>query len=663
MLEKVLIANRGEIACRIIQSCRKLGVGTVAVYSDADAGARHVRIADEAIHIGAAPPTESYLSISTILDAARQTGARAIHPGYGFLSENADFAQACQQAGVIFIGPTPDTIARMGSKAAAKKLMESAGVPTIPGYHGTDQSDDKLATEATRIGFPLLVKASAGGGGKGMRIAGSVNEVAEAVVGARREAQNAFGDDRLLLEKYLDTPRHIEFQVFGDNDGNIVHLYERECSIQRRYQKIIEESPSPFLDQALREKMGQAAIAAARAVAYRNAGTIEFMVDAQRQFYFLEMNTRLQVEHPVSELTTGLDLVEWQLRVAAGEQLPLQQKQIKSRGHAIEARIYAENPDQDFLPSTGRIHRFAHATEDEGVRLDSGFEDGDVVSIYYDPMIAKLICSGADRQAALARLRLSLAQTAIFGPMTNLPLLRRIAADAVFAAGEAHTGYIDENLAQLLQDEKPDSLTYAAAAVSEMQAREKRSLYAGSPWDIADGWQANGRTRNRLVLRARGQQAITVDIAGANGRYTMLKDNENLSFWAKEAGSERLIIESPQRSAAVSVLRHGDTLVIANGDRATTISLQHPYPPGVDGTDEAAHPGSPMPGRIVAIKVAAGDQVQKGQALVILEGMKMEFTVQARSNGRIEKILYQEGDMVDAEVPLVEIEPDREDAA
>jgi len=663
MLDKVLIANRGEIACRVIQTCRKLGVGTVAVYSDADATARHVRLADEAIHIGGSTATESYLSITAILNAARQTAADAIHPGYGFLSENADFAKACDQAGLIFIGPLPQTISQMGSKAAAKTLMESAGVPTIPGYHGDEQTQPALAAAAKRIGFPLLVKASAGGGGKGMRIVASAGDLDSAIASARREAHSAFGDDRLLLEKYLENPRHIEFQVFGDSHGNIVHLYERECSIQRRYQKIIEESPSPLLDDKLRTAMGQAAIAAARTVNYRNAGTVEFIVDAQKNFYFLEMNTRLQVEHPVTEFTTGLDLVEWQLRIAAGEPLPRTQEQIQTRGHAIEVRIYAENPDQDFLPSTGRIHRFAHPPEEDGIRLDSGFEDGDYVSIHYDPMIAKLICTGEDRQAALLRLRLALARTAVFGPITNLPLLRRIAADAVYLAGEADTGYIDANLEQLLTESPPDQIIYAAAAVAEMQARERQSAYARSPWEIADGWQANGRTRNRLVLRAHGQQPVSVDIAGDCGHYTLRQGTRTDRVEARQAGAECMMIETGGRSAAVRVLRHANRLLVSSGDHAVSIELEDPYPAGAENTNEAAHPGSPMPGRIVAIKVTAGDRVEKGQPLIVLEGMKMEFTVQARSDGKVERVLYQEGDLVDAEVPLVDIEPDQEDAA
>ncbi len=654
MFDRILIANRGEIACRVIATCRRLGIATVGVYSDADAGARHVRLADEAIHIGAAAPSKSYLSIATLIDAARSSGAQAVHPGYGFLSENASFAEACADAGLAFIGPEPSTIARMGSKAAAKNLMQSAGVPVIPGYHGDDQSAAALADAAARVGLPLLVKASAGGGGKGMRIVREEQELGDAIAGARREAASAFGDDRLLLEKYLESPRHIEFQVFGDSHGNVVHLFERECSIQRRYQKIIEESPSPFLDDDLRGRMAAAATAAAKAVDYRNAGTVEFIVDANRQFYFLEMNTRLQVEHPVTELTTGLDLVEWQLRVAAGEPLPTPQDAITSRGHAIEARLYAENPVQDFLPSTGRIHRFAHPVDD-GIRLDTGYEDGDTVSIHYDPMIAKLIVSGEDRQAALTRLRQALAHTEIFGPASNLVLLRRIAADAVFAAGEADTGYLDANLEQLNRPLPPDPVALAAAALSEMHARETRSGFARSPWDIADGWQANGRSRNRLLLTVQGFEPQQVDVAGGGGTYLLHSNGTGHRVRSQSAGAERLTIETENGNAVVSVLRNGNRLLVANGDRATVVELGDPYAAGEAGTDEAAHPGSPMPGRIVAIKVAPGDEVAEGQPLVVLEGMKMEFTVKARSSGTVEKVFFSEGDMVDAEVPLVDI--------
>ncbi len=657
MFDKVLIANRGEIACRVIATCRRVGIATVAVYSDADAGARHVRLADEAVHIGAAPAASSYLDIARIVAAAHATQAQAIHPGYGFLAENADFAQACEDAGLAFIGPAPATIAAMGSKAAAKQRMQTAGVPVIPGYHGDDQSDAALTAAAGDMGFPLLVKASAGGGGKGMRIVRAAAELTRAIAAARRESVSAFGDGRLILERYLEKPRHIEFQVFGDRHGNLVHLYERECSIQRRYQKIIEESPSPYLDEALRASMGAAAVEAARAVDYHNAGTVEFIVDAQRQFYFLEMNTRLQVEHPVTEKVTGLDLVEWQLRIAAGEPLPASQEQIGLSGHAIEARIYAEDPGQGFIPSTGRVRRFAHPGDEPGVRLDSGYDDGDEVSIHYDPLIAKLICDGEDRGVALARLRFALAHTALFGPTTNLALLRSIASNPVFAAGEADTAYIDQHIDALVTPPAPDELVYCVAAAAEMLARERRSGFARSPWDIDDGWQANGLTRNRLVLAAPGHTQRTFDVAGRHGRYIVRGAGDAQTVSARQSGAERLMIETPATSAAAGVIRQGDDIQIVIGDRATRLQFLDPYPAAAATVDAAAHPGSPMPGRIVAVHVSAGDSVEKGQPLIVLEGMKMEFTVTARTGGTVQRVLYREGDMVESEVPLVDIEP------
>ncbi|HET7177001.1 MAG TPA: acetyl-CoA carboxylase biotin carboxylase subunit, partial [Gammaproteobacteria bacterium] len=435
MFKKILIANRGEIACRVIKTCRRLGIKTVAVYSDPDRHALHVEMADEAVHIGPARAAESYLDASRILAAAKATGAEAVHPGYGFLSENEDFAKACKKAGIVFIGPTPEAIDLMGSKSAAKALMEKAGVPVTPGYHGDKQDLKTLETEAKRIGYPLLIKAVAGGGGKGMRIVRAETEFQEALDGAKREAKAAFGDDHVLIEKYLEQPRHIEFQVFGDAHGGAVHLFERECSLQRRFQKVVEETPSPFLDAAMRRKMGEAAVAAAKAVNYVNAGTIEFIVGRDKSFYFMEMNTRLQVEHPITEETTGVDLVEWQLIVAAGGKLPLSQDQIKQKGHAIEVRLYAENADKGFLPAPGRVDVFAPA-EGAQVRVDTGVRSGDEIGIFYDPMIAKLTVRGKDRAEAIGHLRAALAQTAVFGLTTNLPLLRGIARHPEFAAGK-----------------------------------------------------------------------------------------------------------------------------------------------------------------------------------------------------------------------------------
>ncbi len=450
MFSRILIANRGEIACRVIRTARRMGIDTVAIYSEADEGAMHVAMADEARLIGPAPPRESYLNIDRVVAAARDSGAEAMHPGYGFLSENAEFAEACAAAGIVFIGPSPDAIRAMGSKAAAKALMEAHGVPVVPGYHGADQDDSLLLAEAEGIGFPVIIKASAGGGGRGMRVVADAGEFARALDGARREAKGAFGDDTMLIERYLERPRHIEVQIFGDSHGNIVHLFERDCSIQRRHQKIVEEAPAPGLTQERRLYIGEAAVAAARAVDYVGAGTVEFIAeDGAERFYFMEMNTRLQVEHPVTEAVTGLDLVEWQFRIAAGERLPLRQEEIALSGHAIEVRLYAENPARGFLPATGTLHRL-HWPQGEAIRVDTGVRPGDTVTPFYDPMIAKIIAHGSDRATARARLARALADTALLGVATNLGFLARIVADADFAAGAVDTGFIERRRAALL---------------------------------------------------------------------------------------------------------------------------------------------------------------------------------------------------------------------
>src|SRR5579859_4844665 len=474
MFKKILIANRGEIACRVMQTCRRLGIQTVAVYSDADRHALHVQMADEAVHIGAAKASDSYLDWKRILKAAKDSGAEAVHPGYGFLSENAEFARHCQQEGVVFIGPWPEAIDLMGPKSAAKALMEKAGVPVTPGYHGDDQSLPKLQSEADKIGYPLLIKAVAGGGGKGMRIVHAAGEFKAALEGAQREAKAAFGDDHVLLERYIQQPRHIEFQVFGDTHGNVVHLFERECSLQRRFQKVLEETPSPFLDPDMRFKMGEAAVAAARAVKYVNAGTIEFIVGPDKSFYFMEMNTRLQVEHPITEETTGQDLVEWQLIVGAGGRLPLGQDKIVQKGHAIEVRLYAENPDKNFLPAPGRVELF-HPAQADYVRVDTGVRSGDDISLFYDPMIAKVTVRGKDRNEAIAHLRSALAETAVFGLTTNLPLLRGIAAHPSFAKGQVDTGFIERELKTLLTRPPLTPAAVGAAAAQEL-------VGASSPW-------------------------------------------------------------------------------------------------------------------------------------------------------------------------------------
>ncbi len=498
MFRKVLIANRGEIAMRVMRACRELGVRTVAVYSDADAAAPHTRFADEAVRLGPPPPSESYLQIDAVLEAARKMGADAVHPGFGFLSENARFAEAVGEAGLTFIGPKPDVVRTMGSKTEARALMQKAGVPVVPGTPA-GKDDASLIAAADGIGFPLLVKASAGGGGKGMRIVRESKELTGALASARREAKSAFGDDTVFLERYLERPRHIEFQVFGDDHGNIVHLFERECSIQRRHQKIVEETPSPALDDALRRRMGEAALAAARAVEYTNAGTVEFLLSADGEFYFLEMNTRLQVEHPVTECSTGIDLVHWQLRVAAGEPLPLRQEDLRQQQHAIECRIYAEDPASQFLPVTGRAV-YVREPEGPGIRVDAALESGQEIPVFYDPMLAKLITWGRDRDLAIARMRQALGDYVVLGVTTNLPFLREVIAHEAFASGDTDTGFLDRWFAdwQPSSDTPSDEVCWALAA-AESEHRPTGSTGGGSddgdrfnPWERLGPWRPGG---------------------------------------------------------------------------------------------------------------------------------------------------------------------------
>ncbi|MBV9394641.1 MAG: acetyl-CoA carboxylase biotin carboxylase subunit, partial [Methylobacteriaceae bacterium] len=509
MFEKILIANRGEIACRIVRTARRMGIVTVAVYSDADRDAMHVAMADEACRIGPPPARESYLKIEAIIAAAKRAGAEAIHPGYGFLSENAGFADACAAAGITFIGPPAAAIRAMGGKSEAKALMDKAGIPLVPGYHGEDQSPDLLAREAERIGYPVLIKASAGGGGKGMKVATQHSEFASQLASAKREAASSFGDDRVLIEKYLEHPRHVEIQVFADAHGNCVYLFERDCSIQRRHQKVIEEAPAPNFPQEMRARMGQAAVEAARAIGYVGAGTIEFLYDAvAKQFYFMEMNTRLQVEHPVTEMITGLDLVEWQFRIAAGERLPLSQEDLAIHGHAIEARLYAEDPERGFLPQTGRLTHLVFPTG-ENVRVDTGVKGGDIISIYYDPMIAKLIAWGIDRDAAIRRFRSALAKTQVAGLKTNVAFLARLAGHPAFKAADLDTRFIDRHQSDLLVTPPPASeKEFALAALGLLLRRDEEARQAAlasadpwSPWGSRNGWRLNDEARSELRLR------------------------------------------------------------------------------------------------------------------------------------------------------------------
>ena len=662
-IRRLLVANRGEIACRVMRSCRRLGIETVAVYSSADARARHVREADTAVAIGGAPPAQSYLDGARIIDAALAAGVDAIHPGYGFLSENAAFAQACQEAGIIFVGPRADTIRRMGSKSEAKAIMQDAGVPVVPGYHGADQSDDTLHRAAQETGFPLLIKASAGGGGKGMRVVRDAAQFGEALAAARREAMKAFSDDRVILERYIERPRHVEVQVFGDRHGNIVHLGERECSTQRRYQKVIEESPSPLLDEQARHDIAAAAVEAARAVDYLNAGTIEFIVSPEREFWFMEMNTRLQVEHPVTEMVTGLDLVEWQLRVAAGEPLPLAQAEIPRRGHAIEARIYAENPGAGFMPSTGRIHRLRAPDRHPAIRLDSGVEEGDLVSHHYDPLLAKLVVHGIDRKECIQRLRGALAHTAVAGVATNLPLLRAMAAHPLFAAGEVDTGFLDRALDEVLWDVPQPPLSALAAAAWRI-ARGLCSPAPGaepfSPWAAGDGWRLGGAggVPVRLLDAAGRRHELRLEFIGKSMR--VHSGRHHLDAELDDLGAGRLRVHCGGLDEEALVVADGHRIYVGLGDHGWDLVIEPLHAGETGQSEQDTHPVAPMPGTIVALKVGPGDRVAAGQALLIMEGMKMELTLAAPVAGTVERVLCAVGDSVEADAVLVDIRPEED---
>ena len=658
MFDKILIANRGEIACRVIATARRLGIRTVAVFSEADAHARHTELADEAVAIGPAPAAGSYLSIPAIIGAARVTGAQAIHPGYGFLSENADFADACAAGGIVLIGPPAASMRAMGSKAAAKALMAQAGVPLVPGYHGDAQDVETLTRAAGEIGFPVLIKASTGGGGRGMRIVESAEALGVAIEGAAREAVAAFGDGRLLIEKYLTRPRHIEIQVFADTHGNTVSLFERDCSIQRRHQKVIEEAPAPGLPPARRAQMGQAAIAAAKAVGYVGAGTVEFIAEGE-DFFFMEMNTRLQVEHPVTEMITGLDLVEWQLRVAAGERLPLLQDALGIAGHAIEARIYAEDPARDFMPSIGRISHLRTPEEGAGIRVDSGVRQGDPITPYYDAMIAKLIVHGADRATALRRLRSALAGYEVVGVQTNLDLLRAIAAEPDFAAGALDTGFIARHPAVLGQAgvDVPDQVWAAAVMAARSQAAGARPADPAdpfSPWGAMDGWRMNVARAETLVLRA-GEATVDVRVGfapdgamlmtlpgGAEQRVTAREDDAGVMHLCVDGEPHRVRVV--RQAGGLTAISQGRNFVFQVPDR-----LAAPASAAAAGGKLTA----PIPARVTRVLVAPGDAVVRGAALVVLEAMKMELTISAPADGVVESVPHGVDEMVQEGAELV----------
>jgi len=640
MFRSLLIANRGEIACRIIRTARQLGIRTIAVYSDADANARFVRLADEAWRLGPAPARDSYLRAELILDIARQSGAEAIHPGYGFLSENAEFAQACADAGVVFVGPPPSAIAAMGSKSAAKQLMERAQVPLVPGYHGNEQDADFLHRQADQIDYPVLIKASAGGGGKGMRIVERSADFPDALASCRREASASFGDDRVLIERYLQKPRHIEIQVFADSQGHTVYLFERDCSVQRRHQKVLEEAPAPGMSAERRRDMGEAACAAARAVGYVGAGTVEFIAEPDGRFYFMEMNTRLQVEHPVTEMITGQDLVAWQLRVAAGEPLPLSQEALGIHGHAIEARIYAEDPDRDFLPATGQLVYLRPPAESDSVRVDTGVQQGDAITPYYDPMIAKLIVWGQDRAQALARLDSALADYRVLGVTTNIAFLRRLAAHPSFAQADLDTGLIARHHAELLPpaSAQPALPALLAAACWQLTGEARHTAHPG--------WRLNAEWQRTLHLGYHGHPLAVRVTHHADGRWTLtLPDNSQHVLSAERHASQLTVHLAGQRLHA-DCLQHNDALHIYLPEGLSVFTLPNPYAAEADAQHGDTHLKAPMPGRVVALLAPLGEPVEKGAPLMILEAMKMEHTLVAPGPGHVAAFYFAVGEQV-----------------
>jgi 3-methylcrotonyl-CoA carboxylase alpha subunit len=664
MFNKILIANRGEIACRVIKTAKRLGVKTVAVYSEADTEAMHVHMADEAYCIGPAAAAESYLRGEKILAVCEASGAEAVHPGYGFLSENAEFAEACKAKGIVFIGPPTNAIISMGSKSESKRIMDAAGVPLVPGYHGADQDLELLRSEAGRIGYPVLVKASAGGGGKGMRVVREASEFDAAVAGARREAKAAFGDDHLLIEKYLDHPRHVEMQVFGDTHGNYVHLYERDCSLQRRHQKVIEEAPAPALPDDVRAKLHEAAVAAARAVDYVGAGTVEFLYQDEA-FYFIEMNTRLQVEHPVTEMVTGLDLVEWQLRVASGEPLPLSQDQISVKGHAFEARLYAEDPQRDFLPATGTLGHLRPPAEEGGVRVDTGVREGDAVSIHYDPMIAKLIVWDHDRLSALRKLKGALERYQVVGVATNNAFLSAVASHPAFESLDLSTNFIDRHREALIPEATPaDDRILAIAALEVLSTRDAESkafaLASGdpySPWHATTGWRMNdeGHVDLRFID---GEAEHVVVVHYTRDGYELELGGARIPARVSKDGHGDLLLDLNGVRQRATVVRLGEELVIMHEGRQHRLTVFDPAAAAGEQDGAGGALTAPMPGKVIDVPVKPGDTVSKGQALVVLEAMKMEHTITAPADGTVTAVHYGPGDQVADGAELLTIERD-----
>uniref|UniRef100_A0A669DUX5 Methylcrotonoyl-CoA carboxylase subunit alpha, mitochondrial n=1 Tax=Oreochromis niloticus TaxID=8128 RepID=A0A669DUX5_ORENI len=652
-IEKVLIANRGEIACRVMRSAKKMGVRSVAVYSDADKHSMHVAMADEAYHIGPAPSQQSYLSMDKVLEVAKKSGSHAVHPGYGFLSENTEFAEACKQEGIIFIGPPSSAIRDMGIKSTSKHIMSAAGVPIIGGYHGEDQSNEKLQAEAVRIGYPVMIKAVRGGGGKGMRIARSDSDFLEQLESARREARKSFNDDVMLIEKFVEDPRHVEVQVFGDMHGNAVYLFERDCSVQRRHQKIIEEAPGPGISPEVRRKLGEAAVRAAKAVNYVGAGTVEFIMDAQHNFYFMEMNTRLQVEHPVSEMITGTDLVEWQLRVAAGERLPLLQEDIMLRGHSFEARIYAEDPNNDFLPGAGPLLHLSTPSPDQHTRIETGVREGDEVSAHYDPMIAKLVVWGEDRSAALKKLRYCLRQYNIVGLNTNIDFLLNLSGHPEFEAGNVSTSFIPQHYADLFPTPKaPSGATICQAALGLILQERNHTLgFTQSSTDPFSPFGSSSGWRNNILFNRNVTLQVGDEVNHVTGEVEM------------EGGASFLHCTVNGVKSRPKLVILDNTVHLFSTEGSSQVSVPVPkYRAGVGGSGAQGGAVAPMTGTIEKVLVKAGDKVTVGDPLMVMIAMKMEHTIRAPKSGVIKKVLFSEGSQANRHAPLVELVEEEEQA-
>ena len=663
MFNKILIANRGEIAVRIARTASKLGITSVAVYSEADANAMHVEICDEAYNIGAAAASESYLRGDKILQVAKLCGAQAIHPGYGFLSENAEFAALCDKAGIVFIGPPVSAIEAMGSKSEAKKIMQSASVPLVPGYHGDDQNDDLLLTESKAIGYPQLIKATAGGGGKGMRVVNQESEFDSALISARREALASFGDDKVLIERYLPAPRHVEMQIFADRHGNVVHLFERDCSIQRRHQKVLEEAPAPGMTKALREQMGEAAINCAKAIGYVGAGTVEFLLDTDGSFYFMEMNTRLQVEHPVTEMITGLDLVHWQLQVASGSALPLQQPDIQLNGHAFEARIYAESPQRDFMPATGRIQYLAEPEENESLRIDTGVRAGDDIGINYDPMISKLIVHGDDRATALSKMRQALRDYHILGVQTNIGFLSSLLNVEEFADEEFDTGFIETHYKKLFDKEAENSalaVCVASMAVLPVIARDKNEHFScldpWSPWQDKSGWRLNQIACHRIKL-IREEIDYSVKITPLNDRWRIRFNQNEFDVKARWLDQTEFQIEINSSLLTIPVLINNDDISLWLNNQEWRFTRHNPMQALDHETVSDNQFVAPMPGAIISLPVKQGDTVEAGDVVLVMEAMKMEHSMTAPVKATVADVYCSPGDQVEEGDRLITLEP------